>query len=317
MKIPEILKQSDKTQFSFELLPPLKGGSIKDIYEVIDPLMEFKPPYINVTYHQEEIVLKKLQNGLLQQKTVRKRPGTVAMAAAIKNKYKVELVPHLICGGFSKEETENALIDLNFLGINNLLALRGDIQAGQKRFMTAENGHSHALGLVEQITDLNKAKYLDEELHNKQATNFSVGVAGYPEKHPEAPNMEMDIFYLKKKIEAGAEFIVTQMFFDNQKYFDFVELCKKNGINVPIIPGIKPISAGNQLSVLPKIFSIDIPEALTKEIVNCTNKEHIKKVGIDWAVQQSKELKNAGVPVIHYYTMGRATNVYEIAKQVF
>ena len=317
MKIPEILNNSKKTLFSFELLPPLKGGSIENIYSVIDPLMEFNPPYINVTYHQQEIVLKKLKNGLLQQQIVRKRPGTVAMAAAIKNKYKIELVPHLICGGFSKEETENVLIDLNFLGINNILALRGDIQARQKNFLKEPEGHEHALGLVNQISMLNKGQYVDKELHNKQATNFSIGVAGYPEKHPEAPNMEVDIFHLKKKIEAGAEYIVTQMFFDNQKYFDFVKLCRKNGINVPIVPGIKPISTQGQLSVLSRIFSIDIPQELTKEIINCTNKDHIKEVGIEWAIKQSKELKDAGVPIIHYYTMGKSLNIQKIAEKVF
>ncbi len=317
MKIPEILNNSKKTLFSFELLPPLKGGSIKDIYKTIDPLMEFNPPYINVTYHQEELVLKKRANGLLEQKTVRKRPGTVAIAAAIKNKYKVELVPHLICGGFTKEETENALIDLNFLGINNILALRGDIQSGQKSFIKEESGHGHAMGLVKQIVELNKGKYLDEELFNKQATNFSIGIAGYPEKHPEAPNMEMDIYYLKKKIEAGAEFIVTQMFFDNKKYIDFVKLCKQNDINIPIIPGIKPISTLKQLNILPRIFSIDIPSELTSEIIKAKNKEHIREIGIEWAINQSKELKKANVPVIHYYTMGKSLNIQKIVTKVF
>ena len=317
MTIPEILKKTKKTLFSFELLPPLKGHSIQNIYKTVDPLMEFKPPYINVTYHQQEVVYKKIGKGLLKHQTIRKRPGTVAISAAIKYKYKVHVIPHLICGGFTREETENALIDLNFLGTKNILALRGDIQKGQNKFIGHEDGHEHAIDLVKQIADLNKGKYLNEELQNSQATNFCIGVAAYPEKHPESPNVELDIQYLKQKIDAGAQFIVTQMFFDNQKYFDFIERCRKNDIKVPIIPGIKPISTYNQIFSLARIFNIDIPEELTKEIISCKDKSYIKQIGTEWAIKQSKELKKSGVPVIHYYTMGKPDSIKTIAEAVF
>ena len=318
MKIPDKLQQTNKSLFSFELLPPLKGSSIKEIYNTIDPLMEFNPPYINITYHREEVVYKKRGGGLLERKTVRKRPGTVAIAAAIKYKYRdLNVVPHLICGGFSKEETENALIDLNFLGIENILLLRGDPEHSSNRFIPEEDGHSNALGLVNQVANLNKGIYLDEELENSTPTNFTIGVAGYPEKHIESPNELSDLHFLKKKVEAGAEFIVTQMFFDNQKYYDFVDACRKEGITVPIIPGLKPIAVQSHLSSLPKTFNIDLPEALVKELIKCDNNKQVRQLGIEWAIAQSKDLIKNNVPVIHYYTMGKPDNVYKIAKAVF
>jgi len=317
IKVIDLLNNTDKTLFSFELLPPLKGEDIEAIYHTIDPLMEFKPPYINVTYHQEEVVYRKVRENLLEKKTIWKRPGTVAISASIKYKYKVAVVPHIICGGFTKEETENALLDLNFLGMNNVLAIRGDAPADTKIFVPEEGGHHHALDIVKQIMKLNKGIYLDEELEHKKPTSFSVGVAGYPEKHPESPNMDSDIHFLKKKVEAGAEYIVTQMFFNNESYFNFVKKCRNAGIQVPIIPGLKPISALSHLNFLSKTFSIDIPDILVKEILKCKDNKQVREVGIDWAVQQSKELIKFGAPVLHYYTMGKPDNIRRIAERVF
>ncbi|MEI6822644.1 MAG: methylenetetrahydrofolate reductase [NAD(P)H] [Bacteroidota bacterium] len=317
MKIIDHFNQTKKTLFSFELLPPLKGDNIESIYKTIDPLFEFNPPYINVTYHKEEVVFKELDNGLLQKKVVRKRPGTVAISAAIMNKYKIDVVPHIICGGFNKEETENALIDLHFLGIENLLVLRGDPDKNTKRFISEPDGHPYAVDLLKQVVDLNKGKYLDEELENKTATHFTCGVAGYPEKHNEAPNMLSDLYFLKKKIEAGAEFIVTQMFYDNQKYYDFVKACRDESILVPIIPGIKPIATKSQMTVLPQTFHIDIPEALVKELIKCKNTTDARQVGVEWAIEQSKDLIKHNVPVLHFYTMGKSDNIQRIAKAVF
>ncbi|MBN1252509.1 MAG: methylenetetrahydrofolate reductase [NAD(P)H] [Bacteroidales bacterium] len=318
MKVIDHINNSKKTMFSFEILPPLKGKDINLIYEVIDPLMEFNPKYVNITYHREEVVYKRHKTGLLEKKTVHKRPGTVAIAAAIKYKYNdVNVVPHIICGGFSKEETENALIDLHFLGIRNLLVLRGDPLSADKEFMPEQNGHSHAIELINQIQNLNKGVYLDEELENTTKMDFSFGVAGYPEKHFESPNIETDLKYLKDKIKAGAGYIVTQMFFDNKKYFDFVDLCRENDINVPIIPGLKPISIQKHLTILPSTFSIDIPKALSNELVKCKNNDAVRQVGVEWAIEQSKELIAKNAPAVHYYTMGKADNIYKIAKAVF
>ncbi len=317
INLVELLKGTKKTLFSFELLPPLKGENIHSIYDTIDPLMEFNPPYINITYHQEEVVYKKVKENLLEKRTTWKRPGTVAISAAIKSKYKVAVVPHLICGGFTKEDTENALIDLNFLGIHNVLAVRGDPINESRIFKPEEGGHHHSNELVKQISDLNKGIYLDDDLLQKTPMNFTIGVAAYPEKHPEAPNMKSDIHFLKKKVEAGAEFIVTQLFFDNQKFFDFVHLCRQSGIEVPIIPGLKPISTLNHLNYLSKTFSLDIPEVLVKEVLKCKNNKDVKQVGIEWSTQQSKELVKFGVPCVHYYTMGKPDNIHKIAKAVF
>ncbi len=317
MKVIDIILNTKETLFSFEILPPLKGDNIYDVYANIDPLMEFKPPFINVTYHREETILRPAPNGLFQQKIVRKRPGTVGLCAAIMHRYKVEAVPHLLCGGFSKEETENVLIELDFLGIQNVLALRGDSQKGQRYFIPEQDGHQFAYQLVEQIQNLNRGIYLDEELENNTPTHFCIGVAGYPEKHFEAPNLHIDIQNLKKKVEAGADYIVTQLFFDNKVYFDFVDKCRQAGITVPIIPGIKPLATKRQLSLIPHMFHVDIPDDLSIEILKAKDNTAVRQIGIDWAIQQSLELKKAGVQVIHYYSMGKSDNIYNVAKAVF
>jgi methylenetetrahydrofolate reductase (NADPH) len=317
MKVTEILKKADKTLFSFELLPPLKGDSIQTIYNTIDPLIEFNPAYINVTYHREEVVYKNRYDGLLEKKIVRKRPGTVGIAAGIKYKYKVEVVPHLICGGFNKQETENALIDLNFLGIHNILVLRGDTKKDEKVFVREHDGHGYALELVKQVMNMNKGKYLDDELQNNSPTCFSIGVAGYPEKHVESPNMESDLHYLKKKIEAGAEYIVTQMFFENKSYFSFVRKCREAGIDVPIIPGLKLINSKNQLTTLPQMFNIDIPSSLSNELRKCCSLDDVRKVGIEWTIAQAKELMDHGVPALHFFTMGKSDNVRKVCETIF
>lgn len=318
MNIAEKLLKADKTYFSFEVLPPLKGRNIQEIYNTIDPLMEFEPMNINVTYHQQEVVYKQLKNNLLEKKTVKKRPGTVAISAAINYKYRNTIVvPHIICGGFTKDETEDALIDLNFLGITDILALRGDPPANQKYFVPEKNGHEHTLGLVKQIMRMNKGKYCDDELLNSTPTNFSVGVAAYPEKHIEAPNMNSDLKYLKEKIDAGASYIVTQMFFDNQKYFDFVDLCRKEGILVPIVPGLKPVRLLKDLKLLPQVFNIDIPETLSHELEKAKSNEDASEIGVKWAIEQSKELVKFGVPALHFYTIGNSENIGRVAKIIF
>ena len=317
MKAIDRIRNTKETLFSFELLPPVKGNSIERLYNAIDPLMQFNPLNINITYHQQEIVYKKIDHQLMEKKVVRKRPGTVAISAAIKYRYKMTVVPHMICGGFTAEDTEDALIDLHFLGMNNLLALRGDPPKGEKRFIPEEDGNAHAIDLVRQIMNMNKGIYLEEGLQNATATDFSVGVAGYPEKHFEAPNMQTDLHYLKAKVDAGADYIVTQMFFDNQKYFDFVAACRDTGITVPIIPGIKPITYLNDLNLLPQTFNVDIPQDLVCEVKKCKTNTEVRQVGVEWTVEQSRELKAAGVPVIHYYTIGISDNIHQIAKQVF
>lgn len=318
MKVTEhISKAKGKTLFSLEIIPPRKGESIQSLFSHIDPLMEFKPPFIDVTYHREEFVYKDRGNGLLEKKTIRKRPGTVGICAAIKNRYNVDPVPHIICGGFSREETENALIDLNFLGIDNVLVLRGDSISEEKTFRPEPDGNAYALDLVNQVVEMNSGRYIDDELQNAVPTNFCIGVAGYPEKHFESPNLRSDLNFLKKKIEAGATYVVTQLFYDNQKYFDFVEKCRANGITVPIIPGLKPITTANHLSTLPSIFHIDIPEDLQNAIEGCKDNKAVKEVGIEWGIKQSKELMAAGVPVLHYYSMGKSDSVYKIAKALF
>ncbi|MCH8554530.1 MAG: methylenetetrahydrofolate reductase [NAD(P)H] [Schleiferiaceae bacterium] len=317
MKVTEHISNAKETLFSFEILPPLKGQTIQTIFENIDPLMEFKPPFIDVTYHREEVVYKRMPNGYLEEKTIRKRPGTVGICAAIMNRYKIDAVPHLLCGGFTKEDTENVLIDLDFLGIDNILALRGDSMKNETYFVPEVNGNNYALDLVEQIVNLNQGKYLDEELQNQTATNFCIGVAGYPEKHFEAPSLNTDIQQLKAKVDAGADYIVTQLFFDNNKYFEFVEKCKQSGINVPIIPGLKPLAGKKQLSLLPHRFHVDIPDDLVAAVIHCKDNEAVKQVGIEWCVQQSKELIASGVPCLHYYSMGKSENIRAIAAQVF
>lgn len=317
MKITEHIKSSRSTLFSFEILPPLKGKGIKSLYAGIDPLMEFKPKFIDVTYHREDYVLKRRPDGTYDRVATRKRPGTVGICAAIMNRYKVDAVPHLICGGFTKEETENALIDLAFLGIDNVLALRGDNMKGETQFTPEKDGNRSALDLVFQLQNMNEGIFLDEELTDTQPTSFCIGVAGYPEKHQDAPNLRSDLNFLKRKVDAGAEFIVTQMFFDNSKYFQFVEACRAMNINVPIIPGIKPLATKKQLSILPRIFHIDFPEALAEAVDACKTDKEAEKVGIEWAITQCKELVKAKVPVLHFYTMGKSEATAAIAREVF
>ncbi|MAP01508.1 MAG: methylenetetrahydrofolate reductase [NAD(P)H] [Flavobacteriales bacterium] len=316
MKVTEHISNSKDTIFSFEILPPLKGKGIEDLYAGIDPLMEFNPPFINVTYHREEYQYKEMGNGLLKKVSVRKRPGTVGICAAIMNKYKIDAIPHLICGGFSKEETESALIDLKFLGVDNVLALRGDPIKSEQIFTPAQGGNAYALDLIKQMDEMNQGQYLHEETKNNPS-NFCIGTAGYPEKHFEAMNMSTDLKYLKMKVDAGADFIVTQMFFDNSKYFSFVKKCREIGINIPIIPGIKPITTLKHISFLPKFFHIDFPEELSLELSKCKTNEQVKQVGKEWGISQAKELKNNNVPVIHFYTMGKGESVKNIAKAVF
>ncbi len=316
MKVIDHLNAADSTLFSFEILPPLKGKSIQSIYDGIDPLMEFKPRYINVTYHREEFVYKERENGLLEKIAIRKRPGTVGICAAIMNKYQVDAVPHLICGGFSKEETENALIDLQFLGIDNVLALRGDSIKTESTFRPHPEGHKYAVDLIGQIVEMNTGSYLTED-YQLEPTDFCIGTAGYPEKHFEAMNLSTDLLYLKAKVDAGASYIVTQMFFDNKKYFEFVDACRAIGITVPIIPGLKPMKTLEHATFLPKFFHIDLPEDLSREIMKCKDNKAVSQVGIEWGIQQSKELKTAGVPCIHYYTMSNSTSVKAIASEIF
>ncbi|MDA3780192.1 MAG: methylenetetrahydrofolate reductase [NAD(P)H] [Bacteroidales bacterium] len=314
--IDKIIK-SKSPLFTFELLPPLKGHNISEIFNVIDNLIEFNPAYINITYHQKEVVMKKRSDGLMEKVVVRKRPGTVAIAAAIKNKYKVSVVPHLICGGFTKDAIEDALIDFQFLGINDLLVLRGDPPKGSRIFIPEEGGHSNTSELVEQIVNFNKGEFISGKQKNEMKDDFCVGVAGYPEKHMEAPNIIADLEYLKLKVDKGAQYIVTQMFFDNEKYFNFVKMCRDIGINVPIIPGVKPISSLNDINLLPQIFNIDLPNDLVSEINKCSTKTQIRQVGVEWTIKQSKELIKFGVPGIHYYSLGQSDNIKKIAKAIF
>lgn len=317
-KVTEHIKNANgKPLFSLEILPPSTGESIQKLFDNIEPLMEFKPKFIDVTYHREEYVYKKMDNGLLEQKSIRKRPGTVSICAALMHKFNVDTVPHIICGGFTKEETEYALIDLNFLGIDNVLALRGDCIKGQKSFAPTPRGHAYADELVSQINDMNKGVYLSDELQNPTPTKFCIGVAGYPEKHFEAPNLKQDLKYLKQKIANGAEYVVTQMFFDNKKFFDYVDKCRAEGITVPIIPGLKPITTKSQISNLPRNFFIDMPDDLIDAIEKCRTDDDVKNVGVEWAIQQSKELIAAKVPCLHFYSMGKSTAIQQIASKLF
>lgn len=317
MKITEHLENAKSTLFSFEILPPLKGESLKDLLEGISPLMEFRPPFVDVTYHREEFIYKQHPNGLLEKVSTKKRPGTVGICAAIMNKFHIDAVPHLLCGGFTREETENALIDLNFIGVENVLALRGDAPKSEGKFIPEKNGHCYTSELVDQIVRMNHGKYLHDETETGFQTDFCIGVAGYPEKHFEAPSMKFDLKYLKEKVEKGAEYIVTQMFFDNQKYFEFVKKVREAGITVPIIPGIKPITTLGQITMLPRTFFLDLPDALMDELEKCKTNAEVKEVGIQWAIQQSKELVAANVPSLHFYTMSKADTTFKIAKEVF
>lgn len=317
MKVIDHLRKRERTLFSFEILPPLKGKDIREIYAGIDPLMEFKPSFINVTYHREEVIYKERGQGLLQKIRLRKRPGTVGICATIKAKYDVDTVPHLICGGFSREDTEDALIELNFLGIDNVLALRGDPVKSESHFIPERDGHAHAEDLIRQIAALNKGKYLYEEEQEAAPTDLCIGAACYPEKHPEALNLATDIAYLKRKVEAGAEYLVTQMFFDNNKYFDFVDRCRQEGIDVPIIPGLKPLTTLRHVAFLPKTFHIDLPDDYARELVKCRTNEQVQALGIEWTVQQAKELQARNVPSLHFYTMGRSEALRAIASRLY
>jgi methylenetetrahydrofolate reductase (NADPH) len=318
MKITEHIDNAKgKTLFSFELLPPMKGQSMEGIYKAIDPLMEFNPPFIDVTSSREDLFYSETPDGNIKKATYRKRPGTVAVCAAIKHKYGVDTVPHLICGGFTKEETEYALIDLQFLGIDNVLVLRGDARKTDPGFIPTPGGHCYATDLLEQVTNMNNGIYLHEYQDSSYKTDFCIGVAAYPEKHFEAPNLKTDFKYLKQKVDGGAKFVVTQMFFDNSKYKSFVNLCRENGINVPIIPGLKPITTAKQLVNLPKIFHIDIPEDLSDAVHACKTDKDVKEVGIEWMINQCKELVEFGAPVLHFYTMGNPEPTKRIARAIF
>lgn len=320
MRVTDYFEQANgKTLISFEVLPPLKGGSMQAIFDMLDPLMEFKPPFIDVTYHREEYVYKKRESGYYEKASIRKRPGTVGICAAIMHRYGVDAVPHLLCGGFTRQDTENALIDLGFLDVQNVLALRGDARKFEGKFIAEKEGHNYASDLVTQINDMNNGKYLDDLTDTDEAskTNFCIGVAGYPEKHFEAPNMEIDLRYIKQKIDAGANYIVTQMFFDNQKYFDYVDACRAAGINVPIVPGLKPLTKLYQLNSIPRLFYIDLPDQLVRSITTAKTAEARRQVGIEWCIAQSKELKARGVPCLHYYTMGDSSTIQAIAKAVY
>ena len=316
MKVTDHLAQAKDTLISFEILPPLKGKSIQSIYDHLNPLMEFKPSFINVTYHRSETMFKKKADGSFIKVEVRKRPGTVAICAAVKNHYNVDTVPHLICGGFNKRETEDALIDLNFLGIDNVLVLRGDAAKNEAHFEPQADGHMYAIDLLKQVSNLKNGIYQEEDIKNGGKCDFCAGVAGYPEKHFEAPNLETDLQHLKNKVDAGADYIMTQMFFDNNKFFQFVKDCRAIGIDVPIIPGLKPITNKKQLTVLPKVFHVDIPTDLSNAISKAKTDEDVEQIGTEWLIQQSKELKAFGVPVLHYYTLGKPKVIVNVVKEV-
>ncbi|UGU17035.1 methylenetetrahydrofolate reductase [NAD(P)H] [Sinomicrobium kalidii] len=317
MKVTEHIEQANgKTLFSFEIVPPQKGANIQDLYNNIDPLMEFKPPFIDVTTSREEYVYIE-KDGLLDRKIVRMRPGTVGICASIKHKYKVDTVPHVLCGGFTCEETEYMLVDCHYLGIENVMALRGDAMKHQRYFEPTKGGHTYANELVKQIRDITRGKYLHDVAETNNKPDFCIGVAGYPEKHLEAPSLDYDLKKLQEKVDSGADYVVTQMFFDNSKFFEFVKKAREMGINVPIIPGIKPIAVKRHLQLLPQVFKIDLPEDLIHAVEQCKNNKEVRQVGIEWCIRQSRELKDAGVPVLHYYSMGKSDNIRKIASEVF
>ena len=316
MKVTDHIAQSKDTLISFEVLPPLKGKGIEALYKHLDPLMEFKPSFINVTYHRSEHVFKKRADGTFEKVVIRKRPGTESICAAIMNKYNVDTVPHLICGGFSINETEDALINLRYLGIDNVLVLRGDAAKNESAFEPEPGGHKYASDLLKQVANLNAGIYLEDELKGTHKTEFCIGVAGYPEKHFEAPNMDADLQYLKAKVDAGADYIITQMFFDNAKFYAFVDACRAIGITVPIIPGLKPIYSKKQLTILPKTFHIDLPADLANEVLRCKTDEEVERIGQKWLLEQSKDLKKRGVPVLHYYTLGKPHVIANVVKEL-
>jgi methylenetetrahydrofolate reductase (NADPH) len=317
MHVTAHLAKAKDTLVSFEILPPLKGKTITSIYDHLDPFMEFKPSWINVTYHRSETMFKKKTDGTFEKVDVRKRPGTVGICAAIMNHYNIDAVPHIICGGFTKRETEDALIDLQFLGIDNALILRGDAAKNESSFEPEPGGNKYAIDLLKQVGQLNQGIYLDEDILNGGKTDFCMGVAGYPEKHFESPNFEIDLIKTKEKVDAGAEYIMTQMFFNNQKFLEYVQACRDMGITVPIIPGLKPITNKKQLTILPRIFHVDIPTELSNAINKCKTDAECEQVGTEWLIQQSKELKAAGVPVLHYYTLGKPKVIRDVVSAVF
>lgn len=317
MKVTDHIKNAkEETLFSFEIIPPVKGRSIQELYNNIDPLMEFNPPFIDVTTSREEYVYID-RDGLLDKKLTRMRPGTLGICASITHKYNVDTIPHVLCGGFTKEETEYLLVDCHYLGIDNVMALRGDAMREEKYFEATKGGHPYASSLVQQIQELNCGNYLHEVIETDNCADFCIGVAGYPEKHMEAPSLKTDLKRLKQKVELGADYVVTQMFFDNQKFFEFVDAAREIGITVPIIPGIKPLAIKKHLNLLPQVFKIDLPEDLVDAVESCQNNKEVRQVGVEWCIQQSKELKAAGVPVLHYYSMGKSDNIRAIAKEVF
>ncbi|MGB5205836.1 methylenetetrahydrofolate reductase [NAD(P)H] [Eudoraea sp.] len=317
MKVTEHIERAKgNTLFSFEIIPPVKGRNIQELYDNIDPLMDFNPPFIDVTTSREEYIYID-KNGLLDKKLTRMRPGTVGICASIKHKYDVDTIPHVLCGGFTKEETEYLLVDCHYLGIDNIMALRGDAMKEEKYFEPSKGGHVYASELVEQIHNLNCGQYLHEVVETDYCADFCIGIAGYPEKHMEAPSLLTDLKWLKKKVELGAHYVVTQMFFDNKKFFDFVKAARDIGITVPIIPGIKPIAVKRHLQLLPQVFRIDLPQDLIDAVETCKNNKEVRQIGIEWAIEQSKELKAAGVPVLHYYSMGKSDNIKAIAQAVF
>jgi len=316
MKVTEHLEKAEETLFSFEVIPPVKGKNIEELYKNIDPLMEFKPPFIDVTTSREEYVYID-RDGLLDRRRTRMRPGTLGICAAIAHKYDVDTIPHVLCGGFTREETEYLLVDCQYLGIDNIMALRGDAMKDEKYFTPTEGGHTYASELVQQIANLNMGVYLHEMVETDRCPDFCIGVAGYPEKHMEAPSLKNDLKWLKYKIDLGAEYIVTQMFFDNRKYFDFVNQARDMGIDVPIIPGIKPIAVKRHLQLLPQVFRTELPEPLIEAVEACRDNQQVREVGIEWAIEQSRELKAAGVPVLHFYSMGKSDNIKTIAEAIF
>jgi methylenetetrahydrofolate reductase (NADPH) len=317
MKLTEHLAEAKKTIISLEILPPTKGKSIESIYSHLNPLMEFNPAFINVTYHRAESVYKKRAEGTFERVEIRKRPGTVGICAALMNKYKVEAIPHLICGGFSKEETENALIDLDFLGIKNVLALRGDAAANEKFFNPHPTGHKYAEDLVKQIMTLNQGKYMEEDIIDGAKTDFCIGVAGYPEKHMEAPNMETDIYYLKRKIDLGAHYVTTQLFYENRHYYNYIKKCRESGIDVPILPGLKPLTNKKQLNMIPRTFNIEVPNDLCTEIMNAKTDAACEQIGTEWLLHQCRDLLKNNAPILHFYTLGKPSVIYNVLKQLF
>lgn len=317
MKVTEHIKQATKPIISLEILPPAKGKGIDSIFKVLDTFIEFKPAFVNVTYHRAEQVFKKRNDGNFERVEIRKRPGTVGICAAIINRYNVDAVPHMICGGFSKEETENALIDLHYLGVNNVLALRGDAAANEKFFSAHPHGHRYAEDLVGQIIEMNKGQYQEADIIDGLKSDFCVGVAGYPEKHIEAPNLETDIYFLKRKIDLGAEYVTTQMFFNNAHYYNYLQKCKEQNVTVPIIPGLKPITTKRQLSVLPSIFNVDIPIELTTEMLKAKTNEACEQIGEEWLLQQCKDLLKNEVPILHFYTLGKPHVIQNVLRKLF